>query len=190
MANCGSIAANFTLDCDNPMVPGVGDFLYLFNWEDWQNATITTDASNPLGITAITLASGITGFKIQGNTNTNRPSDENASEGGRTQYLHRINFFVADDAVSSIELQHDLNRGRFVAGLITNSGQIRIYGHGTGLVSVNQTQGDYYANGGSIALQLATDEEVPEAQPPKLFLGSASPYSFATAKTEFEALIA
>lgn len=190
MANCGSIAANFTLDCNNPIVPGVGDFLYLFNFEDWQNATVTLDATNSLGITAITLASGITGYKIQGNTNTNRPQDDNANEGGRTQYVHRVNFFIADDDIDAVELQHDINRGRYVAGLITNSGQIRIYGHGTGLVSVAQTQGDYYANGGAIALQLATDEEVPESQPPKLFLGSASPYSFSTAKTEFEALIA
>lgn len=190
MANCGNIAANFTLDCANPMKPGTGDFLYLFNWEDWQNATIVANSTNSLGIDSITLASGVTGYKIQGYTNTNRPQDDNANEGGRTQYIHRVSFFISDDSIDAIELQHDLNRGRYVAGLITNSQRIRIYGHGTGLISVPQTQGDYYANGGSIAIQLASDEEVPEAQPPKVFLGSASPYSFSTAKTEFEALIA
>ena len=186
---CGTLAANITKDCDNPIVAGVGDTLYLINFSDWQDATVTADPLNPVSLTALTLASGDSIFKVEGNANGNRPRYESVKEAGRVRFKHAIDFSVESDSSATLEQIQQINLGRFVGVLFTNTSQIQVFGAGTGLTIESGEQRNFYANQGAFTLMLSSDDETLEAFIPKNYVGTSSPYSFVTAKADITAQV-
>ena len=187
---CSKISQNFTLDCANPSVGGVSETFYIFNFDDFKGASYTFDPSNSQAIDSlITLGSGITGFKIEGYTNTVRPLFDASRVEGRPSYKHTISFQVAGDDANANLFAKRLMSGKFVCIVATNSNAIKVYGSGTGLEMPDQTAQDYYASNASYTIQLTTNDETLEVAPPFTYLGAGSPYDFATAKAEIEALI-
>lgn len=187
---CGNLSANFTIDCSAPIVSGLDSTLVLFNFDDWENATVTRDGTNTLEITAITLATGAFAYKVEGYRNTLRADYTTSVENGLTRYKHTINFQLAGDDSDAVAFEEKLGLGTYVAVLFTRSEQIRVFGAGTGLVLQGQTQRDYYANNAAATIQLASDDEALEVRPPSLFVGTSSPFDYQTEKAVIEALIA
>jgi hypothetical protein len=68
MSICGKISANQKFDCQNPMVGGAKDKIYVINQEDID--TITRDITNPQVIRSITLVAGKKGFYWEGPANS------------------------------------------------------------------------------------------------------------------------
>jgi len=188
--SCGTLTSNFTLDCDNKPVGGVDATLYVFNYSEFQSWSVTLDGTNKSQVTAIAELSGETGFKVEGVVNTTRPSTELIKEGGRSRYKHIINFQVGGLDEDAVEYVRKLNEGSYVCILVLNAQTIYIYGYEAGLETVAQAIQDLYANSGVFTLQLASNDETPETKPPLVYTGASSPYDFATAKAEIEALIA
>jgi hypothetical protein len=187
--SCGTLTANFTLDCDDEPVGGVDATLYIFNYAQFQSWGFTLDSVNKSQVTAITAVSGQTGFKIEGVVNSVRPSTELLKEGGRTRYKHIINFQVGGLNEDAVEYVRKLDKGSYVCILVLNAQVIYVYGYEAGVETVAQAIQDLYANSGVFTLQLASNDETPETKPPLVYTGASSPYSFATAKSEIEALI-
>ena len=191
MSTCSKLSANLIKDCDNPSVGGVSETLFLFNFDDWEGASYTTSSANSLVIDSlITLPGGTTGYKSVGYTNTVRPLIEFSRADGRPSYKHIVNFQVSlDDADTNLQIEK-LVGGKYVAVVVTNTKLIKVFGATTGLQMADQALQDYYAANASFTLQLASIDETLEGRAPLIYEGSASPYDFATAKSEIEALIA
>jgi len=185
---CGDLTANFTLTCASPLVSGNENILTLINYEDWVDATVTEDVTYSQEITAITLLTGKTAFKIEGYRNTLRTQYDSSVENGLTRYKHLVNFQIGGDDGAAKDIVEKLGLGTYVAIAFTKSGQVEVFGAGTGLVLQGQTQRDRYANNGNAIIQLASDDESLEVKVPKNYVGTSSPYSFATAKADIEAL--
>lgn len=185
---CGNLTANFTIDCTNPLVAGNESTLTLINFDDWQDATVTEDGTYSQELTAITLLTGINAYKVEGYRNTVRTLYTSSIENGLTRYKHTVNFQVAGDDGLAKQLVERLGLGTYVAIVFTKSGQVEVFGAGTGLVLQGQDQRDRYANNGNAIIQLASDDESLETTVPKNYVGTSSPYSFKTAKADIEAL--
>ena len=185
---CGDLTANFTIDCTAPLVGGNESTVTLINFADWQNATVTEDGTYSQELTAITLLTGITAFKVEGYRNTVRTQYDSSVENGLTRYKHTLNFQVAGDDGVAKQIVEKLGLGTYVAITFTKSGQVEVFGDGTGLVLQGQTNRDRYANNANATIQLASDDDSLEVTVPKNYVGTSSPYSFATAKADIEAL--
>lgn len=185
---CGNLTANFTIDCTNPLVAGNESTLTLINFSDWQNATVTEDATYSTELTAITLATGINAYKIEGYRNTVRTSSPDSIENGLTRYKHTVNFQLAGDDGLAKQIREKLGLGTYVAIVFTKSEKVEVFGAGTGLVLQGGEGRDRYANNGNAVIQLASDDESLETTVPKNYVGTSSPYSFKTAKADIEAL--
>jgi hypothetical protein len=187
---CGLLAANITRDCDSPIVAGVGDVLYVINFAEWQDATVTADPANAVSLTALTLASGDNIYTIEGIANSNRPRYEVVKEAGRVRFKHAIEFSVERDESATLEQIQSINQGRYVCILFTNTEQIQVFGAGTGLTIESGEQRNFYANQGAFTLILSSDDETLESIIPKNYVGTSSPYSFTTAKADITAQVA
>ncbi|MCH2216642.1 MAG: hypothetical protein MK076_00945 [Flavobacteriales bacterium] len=187
--SCGNLTANFTLDCDDQPVGGVSSTLFIFNFSDFSSWDVTLDSTNKSQVTSIVAPTGQTGFKIEGEANTVRPTTEVIKEGGRTRYRHLINFEVGGLDAEAVNYVSSLNKGTYVCILVLNAKQIYIYGNDSGVETVGQPIQDLYANSGVFTLQFASLEETPETKPPLVYTGATSPYDFATALAEIESLI-
>lgn len=182
---CGTLAGNITANCDNPIVAGVGNTAYIINYDDWQEATVTAAGDNPLELTALTLASGDNIFKIETvAANAIRPRYDIARESGLVRFKHYVELRVERDDVATKEQVLQLNLGRFVIIVFTNSEQIEVLGADAGLTVEAAEQRNFYANQGSFLITFSSDDETLEPFIPKSYVGSSSPYDFATAKAD------
>ena len=188
---CGTLSANITANCDAPIVAGVGNVAYLINYDDWQSATITADASNPLALTVLTLASGTSIYTIETvAANAVRPRFDVSREAGRVRFKHYVELSVERDDVTTKEQILNLDLGRFVIIVFTNTQQIEVLGANAGLTIEAGEQRNFYANQGAFMITFSSDDETLEPFPPKSYIGSTSPYDFATAKADITAQVA
>lgn len=185
---CGTLTANFTIDCADPLVGGNEETLTLINFADWQEATVTEGGTYSQELVAITLATGKFAYKVEGFRNTVRTMYDSSVENGLTRYKHVVNFQIAGDDGLAKSLIEKLGLGTYVAITFTKSGKVEVFGAGTGLVIQGQTTSDRYANNGNATIQLASDDESLEVTIPKNYIGTSSPYSFADAKADIQAL--
>lgn len=191
MANCGNLSANITKDCSNPIRAGVGDTLYLVNYEDWQDATVTAGATNNIELTAITMASSKFIYKVEmAAANSIRPRYEISRENGRVRFKHYVEFSIERDDPDTKEQIQQLDLGRFVAIVFTNTDRIEVFGADTGLTREGGEERNFYANQGAFTLTLSSDDETLEPWMPKTYVGTSSPYSFSTAKADITAQVA
>ena len=189
MATCGTMSANIAAACDTKVVAGADNFVAVFNFEDWQKATITKNA-NFLLVESIVFPTGVTGFKIEGTSpNIVRPNYALTREAGQVRYKHAISVMVENASSSAKQQIYKLQQGRVVLIVFTNNKEIIIYGAGTGLLISAEAVRDLYANQGAFMLPFATDDETLEALPPLDYVGTGT-YNFQTAKAEILALLA
>lgn len=191
MAACNIISSGIPLDCDKPAVAGVNDRLFLFNFAD--KGTITKTTGNPISVEAITLAAAKVIYEFEGQNNSNEPSYTAVRQGFQIGFNHQLTFRVFSTDADSKKILNDISRGRFVAILLNNDQTIEIYGYETGLImpdgGLTRSLNDVASNG-SFVLQLGTDTNITsEPFMPYSFVGTASPYSYASALADIEALL-
>jgi len=139
MPICSEINASVLFDCDNPMVAGAGDNLYLINKADWDDAVITPDGSNPQLITGIVLPSGKTSYKFEGKNYSVEPTQKLVKQKYAEVYDHEVSFKVfVTDAATKLQLEK-MSSGSVVA-IVENihrgadgSSAFEIYGMAAGL---------------------------------------------------------
>lgn len=183
--NCGKLTVGFTRDCASPVVGGVLEEVYLINFEDWLDADIAISGSE---ITAIVLATGASAYKVGSIPNQIRPNSERSRENGIVRYRHSVSIVIDGDDGAAKDFINTLEKGKYVAIVFTNSRQVEVYGNGTGLEVAGEGGRNRYEQDGRGILTLATNEESLEVREALNYVGASSPYDFATAKAEIEAL--
>jgi hypothetical protein len=155
---------------------GIGgdSLLVLYNLTE---VSFTYSASTPGLITAITLASGASGYQYQGYNASLKPSVDFVDDAStRTMVKHRTNFLVfANDQLTKNEID-TLKNGRYVA-VIQNNGldnnAFEVYGAKNGLKIKPQKIRDLQENGAAYNLLLETpDNELEPKLPATFFITS------------------
>ncbi len=118
--DCDAIDAGILYDCDNPPSGGANDRLILFNFDDMQNATITYNVSNPLLITNIVLASGVTGYVFEGLNSSVEPRSGLVKGRYVNGYDHEITFKVFQNTPAIKATLNKLDGAKLV-GLVQNN---------------------------------------------------------------------
>ena len=169
---CGTIRTGSTLDCRTPLAGGIGgdSRLVLYNLSE---VSFTESAATPGLITAITMASGASGYAFQGYKTSLKPSVDTALAGlGQTQYKHRTQFMVFENSQLAKNNIQNLANGRYVA-IIENNGKnsnsFEIYGLTIGLEIKPQKIRDLGENGAAYLLLLETPETDLEPLLPQTF---------------------
>jgi len=193
---CGNIQNSLLLNCASPIVPGITDFIYLFNRAD---AQITRSNVDPNIVTGITMNAGTSGHAIQGINNIFSASHKLVELDAGPRYEHEIKFRALTNSASVKAILQNLAFGR-VFCIVENLYQggdatFEIYGLGAGLVLTANTRDTNDANGsGSFNLILTKPKNVQEPNMPASFqvppTGSTTIlYDYNATKTALLALI-
>tara|TARA_R110001632_G_scaffold42233_2_gene106655 strand:+ start:698 stop:1291 length:594 start_codon:yes stop_codon:yes gene_type:complete len=189
---CGKISAGLTIDCATPLQAGAEDELILINRDDWLDAAITLNATNPQIIEAVTLATGIEGYSYQGKNNSIGPKYEFIKQTFAEVYNHEINFKVFNvDPVAKEQLEK-MAKGSMVAIVQnkfkggTGDSAYEVYGADAGLI-VSQNIRDIInqENQGAFDVIIKSDEQALEPHMPKTFFIT----DLATTKAAVETLL-
>lgn len=189
MLTCGLIAAGIDVDCVNPMVSGVNDRLILINKDDIVSFTYAADKEN---ITAITLATGKTGYAFQGKNDSVEPKTELLKSRFSTNQNHEVIFRAFDNSIAVKKTINQLMNGKYVAVVQNNhvnaSGDsaFEIYGEigGLEIAESNRMPADVESEA-SWYLALRTPERSKEPRVPASFWDT----DFATTKTAVDNLL-
>lgn len=189
---CAAITKDISVNCSAPIEGGVKDNIYLINYQDWEDASISTNISNKQIYEAISLPSGAVAYKMEGLNNSPAPKQSMVKGAFINSFSHEINyklFSINPDVKEQLELK---SKGRFVVIVENNykgdngEAAFEVYGAGSGLVcesidrdpNSNDTQGAY-------DVTLKTSEKSREAHlPATIFLTD-----YATSKAIVEGLL-
>ena len=168
---CGAISEDILANCDNKPIGGVDTTIYGIPLADWNNATLTFDAGNPLIINSIALLTGKKFFKFQVFKRGHKPKFEAVDTEFGVNYKHSIatNIPVYTDAVKA-QIQA-LAEGYtvFIVENLQKSGvPFEIYGAQSGLRMPDLVR-DLAANEGVITGIFTNDEDAAEPRPPYTF---------------------
>lgn len=193
--DCGLISSNITKNCDNPIVGGVADNIYLFNWADWILSVFDRDEENPEIYEGITLPSGAFAYKMEGINNSPAPLQTFKRLAFGTNYEHAVNYYVFSLGAAVKKQLEAKGKGRFVAVVENNyrgtAGEtaFEIYGANAGLIVPDggitrdpnnaDSQGAYFIN-------LISSEKAREPHLPATFFKT----DYATTKALLDALVA
>lgn len=120
MPNCGAISASIINDCDNLIVGGTKQDLYLINIEDIESYDYNN--SNPRIIEAINLVTSpaAAAYKFEGLKASNRPLTELVKGPYQSFWNHQIEFRIFTNTPEAKEQIEALKNGRVVAILENN----------------------------------------------------------------------
>lgn len=180
MSACTGITASILINCDQPLVTGTKDVLYLLNRDDIDSITfegISTVGYNKLAI-SISLLTDRNIYKIDGRNSSNEPSSMLRKGRYFDTYEHKVAFKVFDNSPETkSQLESMIQRGNLLAIVENNyrgggdTSAFEIYGFNAGLeitecsrvINDNDTQGAY-------SLVLKTPEQQGEPHLPYSFL--------------------
>ena len=179
--SCSSIDADIELDCDDPLSGGVESELLLANFD--QRGSITYNPTNPLLITAWTMAAGGAKFwSIQGQLQSLEPKHAMVKGKYQNQFEHEVGFYVFKiDPATKLQINKMVN-GNFIAIVKNNyvgaTGNCKheAYGAGTGMKCevVERNPGDV-ENLGAFKVLLKTAEYARESRgPATIFITDAA----------------
>lgn len=185
--NCTKIAANVAMaSCRNSAAGILGDAV-IINFDDWQAATITK--SNSV-ISAITLGSGVNGFRLT--------SHDKAFEGSYSlnvgtygnSFNHQVVLRAFDRSQGLKDFVNKAINGRFVVIMrnidTVNAGTVyEVYGAEHGLVASAADFASTDADGVVSALTLASEENARESEVPTSVFST----SLAATKTMIDGLV-
>lgn len=177
---CGSLDRSVVLACPNPLVGGIAmssgnvNRLVAYNYDE---VSFTESAATPNLLTAITLATGASGYQIQGYKISLRPSvDLVAGASGQTLVKQRTAFVVFANSQLTKNLIQNMMNGRYVLAYENNGkneNSFEIMGTGSGLELKPQKIRDLQENGAAYTLLLETpDNELEVKLPPTFFITS------------------
>ncbi len=160
MSACTGITASILINCDQPLVVGTKDILYLINRDDIDN--IMFDSTLDSGINQLALSLNLISsryiYKIEGRNNSNEPSAVLRKGRYFDTYEHKISFKVFGNGPEiKSQLESMIQAGNLVAIIENNyrgtgdASAFEIYGYNAGLeviecsrvINDNDTQGAY-----------------------------------------------
>jgi len=172
---CGSISRSEVANCATPIVGGIGggSRLILYNFDE---VSFTESGTTPNLFTAITLASGASGYQFQGYKLSLKPSlDVVAGASGQGLLKHTIAFVVFSNTQLTKNNIQNLLQGRYVA-LYENNGKntesFELMGVNVGLEIKPQKIRDLQVDGAAYTLLLQTPDAELETKLPQTFLSS------------------
>lgn len=172
---CGSIDRGSVLSCKTPLVGGIGgdSRLVLYNFSE---VSFTESSTTPNLLTAITLASGASGYQFQGYKLSLKPSvDIVAGANGQNLFKHRIAFVIFENTQLQKNNIQTLKDGRYVA-LYENNGKnndsFELSGINVGLEVKPQKIRDLQTDGAAYMLLLETPDAELETKLPQTFLST------------------
>lgn len=193
MADCAVISTNLNKNCDNPLVGGVRDNIYLINFSDWLDAVFVRNGLNSQIYESITLPSGALAYRMEGINNSPEPSTSFKRLAFAELFEHIVKYKIFDITPSAKEQLELKSKGRFVAIVennykgATGNAAFEIYGADSGLIvpdggltrdpNSTDTQGAY-----DVTLQTSEKSLEPHL-PATLFITD-----YATTKAVLEAL--
>lgn len=190
--NCAKISASVAVNCDNPIQGGTKDVLYLFNFDDILDATLTRNGSNSQIIEDILLGSGITGYSFEGINSSTLPKNTFVKGRFLGAFDHEVNFKIWDLTPAIKEELEKMAKGRFVAIVENNykgtagNAAFEIYGLDSGLVLEAMERDPANADTqGAYDVTLKSSEQSREPHLPATFFNT----SYANSKALVEALI-
>ena len=140
MPICKKITAEILVNCAEPIQGGSKDRLYLFNFDDIEDSTISRNITNNQIIEDIALPSGVLGFLFEGQNSSTLPKHTFIKGRFIGSFDHEINFKVFDlSPGSKIQLEL-MNGGKFVAIIENNykgkdgNAAYEVYGLQSGLM--------------------------------------------------------
>jgi hypothetical protein len=160
MSACTGITASILINCDEPLVVGTKDVLYLVNRDEIDDIafeTILPTGSNRLVISMTLFASKYI-YKIEGRNNSNEPSSTLRKGRYFDTYEHKVAFKVFDNSPETkSQLESMVQKGNLVAIIENNyrgggdTSAFEVYGFNAGLeitecsrvINDNDTQGAY-----------------------------------------------
>lgn len=165
---CGDINIGSQFDCANPLQGGTLPRIVLFNKADILS---TTAGTTPGLITAITLASGKSGYAFEGFRNSNTPTVEKKSAtSGQALYKHQLNFFVYENTQLAKNNIEKMGNGAFVALIINakpDAQSFELLGLGNGLFLADGVINNKVENNGAYNLIMASLDTLGEAKLPQ-----------------------
>lgn len=169
MSDCGKITIGSEYDCLNPLQGGLTDRLILFNFDDVTSTTQDSEGK----ITAISLASGTSGYAFNGFKSNNAQEEAVSLGSGQTLFKHQVNFFIFDISQAQKNNIQKMAIGKFIA-IIQNSKKdakaFEVYGLGNGLELPAGVLRNHNENNGAFNITLATRDGQAEAKLPQTFL--------------------
>lgn len=167
MANC-KIDKGSAFTCDSIEQAGIKSYLYLINFEDFENnQTLTFDTGATEEITALVLASGTQGYKFEASKGSVQIIPNVAFRGvtAKDGFDHILDIRIPETTQVSRENIKKLRFQKVVAIIPLQNGKFELYGRRVGM-RIN----DYQENpgdadiSGSIQFVLST----PENDPPEI----------------------
>jgi len=172
---CG-VVADFTKDCDNPLIGGVQDEILVLNWEDIQAELAETtpliefDATTPNKITgfAFTTASGREAYKVDGNMDSVIVGYTPKQLTTGLMYENTAQFQIAGNTAEIDKIVKGFDNAKIVV-MVKNKaktdGKIKIYGFDYGMRRQPENGQSSAENDGAHVLNFKSDESAPEKNP-------------------------
>lgn len=170
MAN--KIDRGSAFDATNITQGGIKNYVYLINWEDFNEAqTLTIDGTSK-EITAITLASGTQGYKFESSSGSVQiiPSNPRRGVTAIDGFDHTVDIRAIDNSQLSRLNIEKLRFQKVVAIVPLLSGKFKLYGRNVGMRISDLQESDGDADtGGTLNFVLKTpDNDPPEKDLPIL----------------------
>jgi len=172
---CGSIGRSEVNNCATPLVGGIGggSRLIIYNYDE---VSFTESGTTPNLFTAITLASGASGYQFQGYKLSLKPSvDMVSGPSGQGLFKHSAAFVVFSNTQLTKNNIQNLAQGRYVV-LYENNGKntesFELMGVNVGVEMKAQKIRDLQVEGAAYTLLLSTPDAELETKLPQTFLSS------------------
>lgn len=187
--NCGLLTASLGINCDEPIVSGVNDRIWIMNKDDVDSFTYGASKET---ISAINLASGKTAFTIQGKNDSVDPKSELEKARFSTNQNHEVMFRVFDNSVAVKTQMNKYMNGKYVVVIENNhvnaaaDSAFEVYGEiaGMELAEGSRLPSDVESEA-SWLLVLRTPERSKEPRVPASFLDT----DYATSKAALNAYL-
>ncbi|MFL9845456.1 hypothetical protein [Flavobacterium rhizosphaerae] len=192
MPDCtGHLTADITFDCANAPVGGIEQNVILINKDDIDVTTITTDATNDMVITNVSLKSGKTGYKLTGVKQSNGKAWELVKkENAPDKFKHTFSGVIFNPSAENKLQAANLAKGAKYVAVIEqvwkgteSKDAFEVLGLSSGLELSTMTNSSK-ENDNMIMFELASADGFEETTMPKTYLDG----DYAATKTTFDAL--
>jgi len=187
--NCGLLTASLGINCDEPIVSGVNDRIWIMNKDDVDSLTYGATKET---ISAIVMGSGKVAFTIQGKNDSVDPKTELAKARFSTNQNHEVLFRIFDNSVAVKTQVNKMANGKYIVVIENNhvnaaaDSAFEVYGEiaGMELAEGSRMPTDVESEAGWV-MTLRSPERSKEPRVPATFLDT----DYSTSKTALNALL-
>lgn len=189
---CGKLLNSLFVDCNNPSVAGIDDYIYLYNKSD---LSFTYSATDPGVVTALTMATGTSGHAVQGINNIFLATSKLVQIEAGPRWELGVDFKIMRNDAKTKAIIRALSWGRIVA-IVENlskggDAQFEIFGASVGLICGDVERNSSDENSaGAYTVKLTRPKNLREPGPPLTFqMQLTNVYDYPTTKAGLLATI-